>query len=53
MLIYNSKLSVSPLTTHLPINKVTQSIKKDQIVSKILRIHDFYINKLKFIQKLQ
>ena len=52
MLIYNSKLSVSPLTTHLPINKVTQSIKKDQIVSKILRIHDFYINKLKFRPKI-
>ena len=52
MLIYNSKLSVSPLTTHLPINKVTQSIKKEQIVSKILKINSFYVNKLKFKPKI-
>ena len=34
MLIYNKDLAVSPITTHLPLNKVTKSIKKDQIVKK-------------------
>ena len=28
MLIFNKKLSVSPLTTHIPINQVAQKIKK-------------------------
>ena len=28
MLIYNKKLSVCPLTTHLPIKKVTQKLTK-------------------------
>ena len=28
MLIYNKKLAVSPLTTHIPISKVPNKIKK-------------------------
>ena len=28
MLIFNKELSVSPITTHIPINKVTKKIKK-------------------------
>ena len=42
MLIYNRKLSVSPITTHIPINRVTQKIKKKLIVNKINVINDFY-----------
>ncbi len=42
MLIFNKELSVSPLTTHIPINQVTKKIKKKIIVSKISNIDKFY-----------
>ena len=42
MLIFNKELSVSPVTTHIPINKVTNKIKKKIIVSKITSINKFY-----------
>ncbi len=43
MLIFNKELSVSPITTHVPINKVTQKIKKKIIINKIESINNFYI----------
>ncbi len=46
MLIYNKKLSVCPLTTHLPLKLVTKSINKKLIIEKIKIINDFY--KIKF-----
>ena len=46
MLIYNKDLAVSPITTHLPLNKVTKNIKKDQIIKKTLLINNFYRNVL-------
>ena len=42
MLIFNKKLSVSPITTHLPINQVTQRIKKRVIIEKIMSVNKFY-----------
>ena len=42
MLIYNKNLSVSPLTTHLPISKVSRNVKKKNIIAKITKINDFY-----------
>ena len=42
MLIFNKKLSVSPITTHVPINRVTQKIKKKIIINKISNINKFY-----------
>ena len=42
MLIYNKKLSVSPLTTHIPISKVSKQINKRDIINKIKRINYFY-----------
>ena len=42
MLIYNKKLSVSPLTTHIPLNQVSNQINKSKIVKKIKIINDFY-----------
>ncbi len=47
MLIYNKNLSVSPLTTHLPISKVSRNVKKKNIIIKIKKIDDFYRNVLK------
>ena len=42
MLIFNKKLSVSPITTHLPINQVAQKIKKKIVINKIWNINEFY-----------
>ena len=42
MLIYNEKLSVCPLTTHLPINLVAKNINKELIFKKTKLINIFY-----------
>ena len=42
MLIYNKQLSVSPLTTHIPLREVNKKINKTKIVNKIRTIIDFY-----------
>ena len=52
MLIYNKTLSVSPLTTHIPISKVPKNVKKKDIISKILIINSFYKNVLNIKPKI-
>ena len=52
MLIYNKTLSVSPLTTHIPISKVSKNVKKKDIISKILSINSFYKNVLNIKPKI-
>ena len=42
MLIYNKNLSVSPITTHLPLNQVSNNINKRVIKDKITLINQFY-----------
>tara|TARA_A100001234_G_scaffold209973_1_gene209318 strand:+ start:22 stop:987 length:966 start_codon:yes stop_codon:yes gene_type:complete len=42
MLIYNKKLSVCPLTTHMPLKKVHKKINKKNICNKIKLIDSFY-----------
>ena len=42
MIIFNENLSVSPITTHLPLKKVSKSITKNLIIEKILLINKFY-----------
>ena len=42
MLIYNNLLSVSPITTHLPLSKVSKKIKIKSIVTKSILIVNFY-----------
>ena len=48
MIIYNNKLSVSPITTHLPLKNVVKKITVKSIVNKTLLIKKFY---LKFLGK--
>ncbi len=48
MLIYNKKLSVCPITTHLPLKLVSKKITKKKIKEKIIIINDFYKKFLKF-----
>ena len=52
MLIYNRELSVSPLTTHLPIKNVTKNISKEKIVNSAKKINNFYRNILKKSPKI-
>tara|TARA_B100000686_G_scaffold354899_1_gene468062 strand:+ start:4735 stop:5703 length:969 start_codon:yes stop_codon:yes gene_type:complete len=42
MLLYNSKLSVSPFTTHIPLNQVSRKIDKKKIIQKVKIINSFY-----------
>ena len=42
MLIYNKELSVSPITTHLPIKNVASKITEKLIWEKIILIDNFY-----------
>jgi 4-hydroxy-L-threonine phosphate dehydrogenase PdxA len=48
MLIYNKKLSVCPVTTHLPIKMVAKKITKKLILDKILIINNFYKKYFRF-----
>jgi 4-hydroxy-L-threonine phosphate dehydrogenase PdxA len=47
MLIYNKKLSVSPLTTHLPLKLVPKMITKKKIINQVKLINEFYKKELK------
>ncbi len=42
MLIYNKKLAVSPLTTHLPVKKISKSISEKKIMNHSQLIKKFY-----------
>ena len=42
MLIFNKNLSVCPITTHLPLSKVSKKITKNDIIIKSLIINKFY-----------
>ena len=47
MLIYNKKLSVSPVTTHLPLKHVHKYISKEKIINQVKLIKNFYLNEFK------
>ena len=42
MLIYNKKLSTSPVTTHIPLSQVNKKINQYKIVKKVKIINNFY-----------
>jgi 4-hydroxythreonine-4-phosphate dehydrogenase len=48
MLIFNKKLSVCPITTHLPLKLVSKKITKKNIINKVALINNFYKKNLKF-----
>ena len=52
MLIYNKKLSVSPITTHLPVKDIHKNITKAKIIKHIKLINDFYKKKLNKTPKI-
>ena len=52
MLIYNRRLSVSPVTTHLPLKSVPKKINKKSITEKVLLIDNFYKTFIGFKPKI-
>ena len=52
MLIYNKKLSVSPITTHLPLKDVHKNISPKKIINHVRLINKFYQKKFKKIPKI-
>ena len=52
MLIYNQKLSVSPLTTHLPLKEVYKNISIKKIINHVYVIDNFYKKKFKKTPKI-
>jgi 4-hydroxy-L-threonine phosphate dehydrogenase PdxA len=46
MLIYNDKLAVSPISTHLPIKLVKNYINKKNIIENITLVNSFYRNNI-------
>ena len=47
MLIYNKKLSVSPITTHLPLKDVKKNLSTKKIIQNVLTINSFFNYKFK------
>ncbi len=45
MLLYNKQLSVSPITTHIKLKKVSRNISKKKIVDKLITINKFFLKK--------
>ena len=52
MIIYNKNLSVSPLTTHLPLKNVYKKITKKKIIDHANLINLFYKKRLKRIPRI-
>ena len=52
MLIYNKELSVSPLTTHIPLKNIHKSITKNKIINQVSLINKFYKKEFKKIPKI-
>ena len=52
MLIYNKKLSVCPLTTHIPVKNISKMITKKLIMEKIILINNFYEKTFKISPKI-
>ncbi len=52
MLIFNKKLSVSPITTHIPLKNVHKEISKNKIIKHVKLINTFYKKNLKIIPKI-
>ena len=52
MLIFNRKLSVSPITTHIPLKNVHKDISKNKIINHVKLISTFYKKNLKIVPKI-
>ncbi len=51
MLIFNENLAVNPVTTHVPIKRVSGLVKKNKIIDNVIKINEFYKTRLGKIPK--
>ena len=47
MIIYNKKLSVVPLTTHIKVKNVSKNLKKNIMIRKIKTLNKYYLKYFK------
>ena len=47
MFIYNKKLSVVPITTHIKLKEISRSLRKNILISKIKTLHKSYLKYFK------
>ena len=52
MLIYNKRLSVSPITTHIPLKNVNKKINQKNIINNIYTVNNFYLKNFKIKPKI-
>ena len=52
MMIYNKRLSVVPLTTHIKIKNISKLLNKEIIKKKIKTLNDFFLKYFKFRPKI-
>ena len=48
MIIYNKRLSVCPITTHIKIKNVSKNLSIKKICEKVVVINKFYLDKFRF-----
>ena len=47
MLIFNKKLSVCPVTTHIDLKQVSPNLKMNTLIKKIIKIDNWYKSTLR------
>ena len=52
MLIFNPNFSVCPVTTHVPLNKVSKILSKKKIINDVININNFYKKKIRIKPKI-
>ena len=52
MLIYNKNLSVSPVTTHLPVKLIAKKISKELVYKKLVLINNFFKKNFRFTPRI-
>lgn len=52
MLIFNKLLSVSPITTHIPLKNVNKNINQNTLKENIYKVHNFYKRRFKITPKI-
>ena len=52
MLLFNKNLSISPLTTHVPLKKVSSIINQKLIIRNVTEIYNFFKKKLSINPKI-
>ena len=53
MLLFNKKLSISPITTHVDIKDISKKINSKNIIGKIFNIHKWFKKYQNIFLKLQ